>query len=188
MNPSATRTLLAATLLLSGCLSAELDAREVGVTVADQSFPPMLLLGNTFCGFSTSCTTTDFVFDVGGATGVLDQDGVRYDLTLTALTIAESATSVDLSSIVAGRVVLLPGDGSAPVVLATYARPARSGRLTVLRAEPVPGIDLEPYVQGGAIHLQARLAYDAPTAGFTGTVDGTFHLKAKIDYARSIGL
>ncbi len=187
----ATGTLVAATLLLAGCgplLSAELDAKDVGVTVTGQSFPPMLLLGNTPCGFGTSCTTTDFVFDVGGATGVLDQDGVSYDLSLTALTISESATSVDLSGIVAGRVVLLAADGSAPVVLATYTRPPGSGTITTLRADPVTGVDLEPYVQSGLVHLQAWLVYDAPTAGFTATVDGVFHLKATIDYGRSIGL
>lgn len=182
------KTLLAASLLvLAGCgaLYVELESRQVGATVPDQSFPPMMGPGTTFCGLTRSCTTTGFTFDLGSDVDVIEQDHVSYELRLTGLAIANAST--DLSGVASARVVLIPADGSGSVVLATYARPA-SGRTTSLVASAFSDVDLRPYVQRGTIHLQAQLVYDTMTAGFTADVDAVFHLKARMDYGEQLGL
>lgn len=190
-----TQTLAAATLLLlAGCggpiLFAEVEIREVGITLPHQSFPAMTTLGGSSCGTTPNCAETDITFDIGNDIDVITQNNVTYDLKLTDLHIVADTTTTgaDLSGIVSADVVVVPADGGAPVVVATYTRPTGGGPITTLAVSSVETVDLEPFIQSGTLHLQVRLVYDAPTPAFTASIQGVFYLKAKIDYGKELGV
>jgi hypothetical protein len=142
---SPAKLLPALALLLAACggplLYGEVEIPRLGITLCGQSFPAMIGLGNSRCGSTPACVATDFAYDIGSDVDVINQAHVRYTLKLTGLTIAEDQVPpVDLSGIASAEVGVVPTDGSAPVVLATYTRPSGSGRVTTLTADSVADV------------------------------------------------
>ncbi len=190
--PAAVAIVLAAAL--SGCdrplLFGELRIPELRVSLPSQSFPASdTSAPENWCDAAAQqdppCIALTLDYDLGGQVPILTEENVTYDLRLTDVAIALSATEVgkDLGGVqlVTIRVLddpLLP----AGVVIASYARPGPGAAPTSIGVTGNANLDLAPYLAAGRLPVRIEVVLDALTPAFLADVAAGFSLEVKLDY------
>jgi predicted small lipoprotein YifL len=188
--------LLAAAALaaLQGCggplLFAELQVSSVRVTLPSQSFPASDTTNPAdWCSASQTvppCIQLTLQYDIAGQIPVLNEPNVTYDLRLSEVGMALSATAAgtDLSGVEQVTITVLadPADPTSGVVVASYARPPGAGTPTTISVSGNPNLDLAPYVTAGHLPARIELVLDRPTPAFLADVTAGFSLEVKLDY------
>ncbi len=199
------RTLaLAALLLATACgkplLYAEVEIPSAVIQVPQQTFPSTLSpIPTDFCtadpAFPTdpgnTCLQKSIEYDLGADFRDLVEDAASFELRLTELSIALSATNLldDFGSVKRVRIVAEGRDATQPSIeLARYVRndalpPARS--ITVGTRSSV---NLGTYVLGGFIKIRSELEFEQDIPEFTADVTGDFYLKVTVDWGKQLGV
>jgi hypothetical protein len=189
--------LLAALLLaaLPACdgplLFAELSVPSLRATLPSQSFPASDTTDPAdWCAAMPSdppCIQMTIDYDLGGMVPILNEPGVTYDLRLTDVAIALSATEAgkDLGGIqrVTLGVLTDPADPASAVIVAAYVRPAAGGAPpTAIAVTGNSNLDLGPYLRGGVMRVHVELVLDGGTPAFLADVTSGFSLEVQLDY------
>jgi hypothetical protein len=188
--------LAALALALAACdgplLFAELSIPEIRVTLPGQSFPASdTTIPANFCDPTAPqsfppCIALTLDYDLGGNVPVLTEQNVTYDLRLTDVAIALSATEVgkDLSGVrlVTIRVLDDPLDPTAGVVVASYVRPPGPVAPTAIAITGNANLDLGPYLEVGRLPVRVEVVLDAGTPAFLADVQVGFSLEVKLDW------
>ncbi len=191
--------LLAAALAaaLPGCsdplLFAELQVKDVRITLPEQSFPASSFADPaTWCALvqdpAQPCIQQTLDYDLGGPVPILDDPNVTYDLRLkdVAIMLAASQTGTDLGGVklVTIRVLADPLVPTSGAVVATYVRPDPAAAPTAIGVTGNSNLDLGPYVSSGRLPVRIELTFDKSTPAFLADVQAGFSLEVKLDYGK----
>ncbi len=186
--------LAAAALLLTACdslFTAELQVPVIRVTLPSQVFPASdTTIPENWCDPSAPatppCIATTLDYDLGGEVPVLNEENVTYDLRLTDVALALSATEIgkDLSGVRSLTIAVLPDPASSTsgFVVATYTRPPGTVAPTSIAVTGNANVDLGPYLDAGRLPVRIELVLDAGTPEFTADVAAGFSLEVALDY------
>jgi hypothetical protein len=186
--------LAALALALTACdvplLSAELSIPELRVTLPAQAFPASdTTLPENWCAATPSdppCIALTLDYDLGGSVPVLAERNVTYDLRLTDVAIALSATEVgrDLSGVRRVTVSVLgdPLDPTTGLVLTSYARPPGAAAPTRIAITGNANLDLGAYLDAGRLPVRVEVVLDAGTPAFLADVQAGFSLEVRLDW------
>lgn len=181
--------LLVAILLSTGCsgplLFADLEIPEVELTLPAQSFPASVAAPAAWCDATRpSCIATDLTYDLGAELDLFTRPEAEYELRLTALAIALTATeSGDLGGVRSVGVLAYPPDGGAPVAVARYERSPADPAPTAIAVTGDADVELARFIEAGQIRLRVELSYDARTPAFDADVTADFYVRVGLDYA-----
>jgi hypothetical protein len=181
-------------LLAAGCggplLSAELEIPELGLKIAQQTFPASSADPSYWCApDQADCISTDLQYDIGSEVDLLSEKGVDYELRLTNLALVLASTGAgDLHGVKSVAIQALPPSGGAPVTVATYARSAANPAPTSIAVSGNSSVDLAPFIQAGVAQLRLQTTFDDPTPEFTADVNAVFYLRIRLDYLKTAGL
>jgi len=186
--------LAALALALAACdgplLFAELSIPEIRVTLPGQTFPASdTTIPANWCSaiqVDPPCIALTLDYDLGGNVPVLTEQNVTYDLRLTDVAIALSATEVgkDLSGVRLATIRVLddPLDPTAGVVVASYVRPPGPVAPTTIAITGNANLDLGPYLEAGRLPVRVEVVLDAGTPAFLADVQVGFSLEVKLDW------
>lgn len=188
--------LAALALALAACdgplLFAELSIPELRVTLPGQTFPASDT-GNAayFCDPAAPqsfppCIALTLDYDLGGNVPVLTEENVTYELRLTDVAIALSATEVgkNLSGIQRATITVLddPLVPSGGIVVASYVRPPGAVTPTEIAISGNANLDLGPYLDAGRLPVRVEVVLDAGTPEFLADVQVGFSLEVTLDW------
>jgi predicted small lipoprotein YifL len=179
---------------LQGCggplLFAELQVSALRVTLPEQAFPASdtTVPGNWCSAVQTDppCIQVTLDYDLAAQVPILNEPNATYELRLTDVAIALSATEAgkDLSGVrqVSIRVLADPLDPASGIVVASYVRPPGGGAPTGIGVTGNPNLDLGPYLEAGGLPVRIEVTIDQPTPAFLADVAAGFSLQVQLDY------
>jgi hypothetical protein len=178
------RLALALLVAASGCgsplLYAEIEEPRACITLHGQSFPGVPL------GVSLQKALE---FPLGSELPLVGEKDTASEIRLDEVTIIANASAAgDLDGIQEMAIKVVPPAGSSlpPETLITYQRAANPG--SALVAGGATGVDLAPYLDGGAVHLEADVSGTLPGESWTADVKGCLYVKVTYDYGKGLGL
>lgn len=186
-------------LLAAGCggplLFAELEVPEVGLTVAQQTFPASGADPSFWCSLQQArgeeCLRVEMTYDLGEEIELLTEDDVDYDIRLTGLSLRLASTSggaADLGGVQRVSVSVVPPGGGAAVQVASYRRDDAAPAPTQVSVTGNSNLDLAPFLEAGKVTLRLELSVDDATPEFTADVMGVFYVRVRLDYGAAVGL
>lgn len=193
LRRAAPLALVLATACSGPLLYAELEVPEVGVTIAQQSFPASSADPSFWCSpdqaTAEECLVTELSYDLGEEVELLTEDDVDYDLRLTGLGLQLAASETgDLGGVRRVEIFAVPPGGGAPVLVAAYARVDGAEPPARVEVSGNSNLDLAPYLDSGKITLRVEMSVDGATPAFTADVMAVFYVRVRLDYGASLGI
>lgn len=190
-----TAALASAAALLCACdaplLSAQLEIRELRVTLPGQEFPAVAGDALSWCAHDPAdpppdaCVAHGLSYDLGAELPVLDEEGITSDVRLTDFVLRlASGGAGDLGGITRIRILVRDPATGDLIPVAAYARSGAAAAPTALAVTGDPNLDLSRFLSGGSLELRIELEVDPadPPGAFTAELEAGFSLVLTVEY------